>query len=161
MSLEFFIIVSAVGILATYVHLIFALWAPRYGLPRIDLPRGMTQLTFGDSFERPRALRVGDRRHSYERHHICAALRHGGRTVSSWRARGARPNIRRHSVHRRAAHLRTHLSPGRYFRRQRPSARLDHRLDHTFAIRPRARLAVADPLIRYRIDLRPSSRRRN
>lgn len=53
MSLEFFIIVSAVGILATYVHLIFALWAPRYGLPRIDLPRGMTQLTFGDSFEGP------------------------------------------------------------------------------------------------------------
>ena len=53
MNLEFFIIVSAVGILATYVHLIFALWAPRYGLPRIDLPRGMTQLTFGDSFEGP------------------------------------------------------------------------------------------------------------
>jgi hypothetical protein len=53
MSLDFFIIVSAVGILATYVHLIFALWAPRYGLPRIDLPRGMTQLTFGDSFEGP------------------------------------------------------------------------------------------------------------
>jgi hypothetical protein len=53
MSLAFFIHVSAVGILATYVHLIFALWAPRYGMPRIDLPRGMTQLTFGDSFEGP------------------------------------------------------------------------------------------------------------
>ena len=53
MDLEFFIHVSAVGVLATYIHLIFALWAPRYGLPRIDFPRGMTQLTFGDSFEGP------------------------------------------------------------------------------------------------------------
>ncbi|MDH3738064.1 MAG: hypothetical protein OER92_02640 [Alphaproteobacteria bacterium] len=53
MGLEFFIHVSAVGILATYVHLIFALWAPRYGLPRLDFPRAMTQLTFGDSFEGP------------------------------------------------------------------------------------------------------------
>lgn len=53
MDLEFFVHVAAVGILATYVHLIFALWAPRYGLPRIDFPRGMTQLTFGDSFEGP------------------------------------------------------------------------------------------------------------
>jgi len=53
MDLEFFALVSAAGILATYVHLVFALWAPRYGLPRIDLPRGMTQLTFGESFEGP------------------------------------------------------------------------------------------------------------
>ncbi|NKB50160.1 MAG: hypothetical protein GKS02_12460 [Alphaproteobacteria bacterium] len=53
MSLDFFILVSAAGLLATYIHLVFALWAPRYGLPRIDLPRGMTQLTFGDSFEGP------------------------------------------------------------------------------------------------------------
>ncbi len=53
MDIEFFVHVSLAGILATYVHLIFALWAPRYGLPRIDLPRGMTQLTFGDSFEGP------------------------------------------------------------------------------------------------------------
>ena len=53
MDLEFLIHVSIAGILATYIHLIFALWAPRYGLPRIDFPRGMTQLTFGDSFEGP------------------------------------------------------------------------------------------------------------
>ena len=53
MDLEFFIHVSLVGVLATYLHLVGALWADRYGLPRIDLPRGMTQLTFGDSFEGP------------------------------------------------------------------------------------------------------------
>jgi hypothetical protein len=53
MDLGFFIHVSGVGILAGYVLLIFALWAPRYGLPRADFPRGMTQLTFGDSFEGP------------------------------------------------------------------------------------------------------------
>ena len=53
MDLEFLVHVSIAGILATYVHLIFALWAPRYGLPRLDFPRGMTQLTFGDSFEGP------------------------------------------------------------------------------------------------------------
>lgn len=53
MDLGFFVHVSAVGILAGYVLLLFALWAPRYGLPRADFPRGMTQLTFGDSFEGP------------------------------------------------------------------------------------------------------------
>lgn len=53
MDLEFFIHVSAAGVLGGYVLLIFALWAPRYGLPRADFPRGMTELTFGDSYEGP------------------------------------------------------------------------------------------------------------
>ena len=53
MDLEFFIQASAAGFLGGYVLLIFALWAPRYGLPRLDFPRGMTELTFGDSFEGP------------------------------------------------------------------------------------------------------------
>ena len=53
MDLEFFVHVSLVGILATYMLIVSALWAERFGLPRIDLPRGMTQLTFGDSFEGP------------------------------------------------------------------------------------------------------------
>ncbi|NKB50316.1 MAG: hypothetical protein GKS02_13240 [Alphaproteobacteria bacterium] len=53
MDLSFFIHVSGVGILAGYILLVFALWAPRYGLPRLDFPRGMTELTFGDSFEGP------------------------------------------------------------------------------------------------------------
>ncbi len=59
MDLEFFLHVSAAGILAGYVLLIFALWAPRYGLPRLDFPRGMTQLTFGDSFEGPAPYGLG------------------------------------------------------------------------------------------------------
>lgn len=53
MDLEFIIQASVAGILGGYVLLIFALWAPRYGLPRLDFPRGMTELTFGDSFEGP------------------------------------------------------------------------------------------------------------
>jgi hypothetical protein len=59
MDLEFFIHVSGVGILAGYVLLIFALWAPRYGLPRADFPRGMTELTFGDSWEGPAPYGLG------------------------------------------------------------------------------------------------------
>jgi hypothetical protein len=59
MDLEFIIQASVAGILGGYVLLIFALWAPRYGLPRLDFPRGMTQLTFGDSFEGPAPYGLG------------------------------------------------------------------------------------------------------
>lgn len=51
MDLEFFVHASAAGFLGGYVLIIFALWAPRYGLPQLDFSRGMTQLTFGDSFD--------------------------------------------------------------------------------------------------------------
>lgn len=59
MDLEFIIHASAAGILGAYVLIIFALWAPRYGLPRLDFSRGMTQLTFGDSFEGPAPYGLG------------------------------------------------------------------------------------------------------
>ena len=59
MDLGFFIHVSAAGILAAYVLIIFALWAPRYGLPQLDFSRGMTQLSFGDSFEGPAPYGLG------------------------------------------------------------------------------------------------------
>jgi hypothetical protein len=59
MDLEFIIQASVAGILGGYVLLIFALWAPRYGLPRLDFPRGMTQLTFGDSYEGPAPYGLG------------------------------------------------------------------------------------------------------
>ena len=59
MDLEFFIHVSAAGILGAYMLIIFALWAPRYGLPRLDFSRGMTQLSFGDSFEGPAPYGLG------------------------------------------------------------------------------------------------------
>ena len=51
MALDVFILIAAVGFLATYAHLVIALWAPRFGLPRLDLAMGIAELTWGDSFE--------------------------------------------------------------------------------------------------------------
>ena len=51
MTLEFIVQVAIAGFLGTYVHLILALWAGQAGLPRIDLSRGMANMTFGKSFE--------------------------------------------------------------------------------------------------------------
>ena len=51
MTLEFLIIASGAGILATYVHMVFAQWAPRYGLPRLDFPKILAELSFGESFQ--------------------------------------------------------------------------------------------------------------
>lgn len=51
MQLDDFILVAAVGLLATYAHLVMALWAPRYGLPRLDLPMGIADLTWAESFD--------------------------------------------------------------------------------------------------------------
>ena len=53
MPLDQFTMVAAAGVLATYVHLAFALWAPRYGLPRLDFAKGMAELCFAESFEGP------------------------------------------------------------------------------------------------------------
>jgi len=53
MDLDFFILAAAAGILATYVHMVFALWAPRYGLPRLDFAKAMAELCFGQSFDGP------------------------------------------------------------------------------------------------------------
>ncbi len=51
MTLEFFLLASAAGIIATYVHLMFALWAPKYGLVRLDFPKMLNKISFADSFE--------------------------------------------------------------------------------------------------------------
>lgn len=51
MQLDFFILTVWAGILATYVHMVFALLAPRYGLPRLDFARGLANLCFGESFK--------------------------------------------------------------------------------------------------------------
>lgn len=48
---EFFILTVGAGFLATYVHMVFALWAPKYGLPRIDFSKVMADLCFGESFD--------------------------------------------------------------------------------------------------------------
>lgn len=37
------------GIIATYVLLILAVWAPAVGLPRLDFARAMANLSYGDS----------------------------------------------------------------------------------------------------------------
>ena len=53
MSLEFFLLVCAAGLIATYVHLMFALWGPRFGVARLDFPKVLNQLTFAESFDGP------------------------------------------------------------------------------------------------------------
>ena len=50
---------AAAGVLATYVHMVFALWAPRYGLPRLDFARGLSELSFTDSFQGPPPYALG------------------------------------------------------------------------------------------------------
>jgi len=51
MTLEFFVLVAFAGILATYVHMLFALWAHRFGLPRLDFCKVLAELSFGESFD--------------------------------------------------------------------------------------------------------------
>ncbi len=50
MDLE--LIVGAIigGIIATYVLLVMSLWINRFGLPRLDFARAMTNLTYGEQF---------------------------------------------------------------------------------------------------------------
>ena len=43
--------IAAVGALATYAHLVMALWAPSYGLPRIDFAMGIADISWGESFD--------------------------------------------------------------------------------------------------------------
>ena len=51
MKLADFTMVAAAGIIATYVHMVFALWAPRYGLPRLDFAKMLAEMSFGESFD--------------------------------------------------------------------------------------------------------------
>ncbi len=51
MSLEFILLASFAGVLATYVHLMFALWAPKYGLVRLDFAKVLNEISFRESFE--------------------------------------------------------------------------------------------------------------
>ena len=53
MNLDFIVAVVLAGIIATFCMLAMALWAGRLGLPRLDFPRVMAELTFGESFEGP------------------------------------------------------------------------------------------------------------
>ncbi len=51
MQLDEFLLAAAAGFLATYVHLVLALWAPRCGLPRLDFARALADLSFAESFD--------------------------------------------------------------------------------------------------------------
>lgn len=51
MTLEFFIHAALAGLLATYCHMIAAVWVAPLGLPRLDLPRAIANFTFGESFD--------------------------------------------------------------------------------------------------------------
>lgn len=51
MQLDDFVMAAAAGFLATYVHMVLALWAPRFGLPRLDFAKALTELSFAESFD--------------------------------------------------------------------------------------------------------------
>jgi hypothetical protein len=59
MTLEFVIHVSIAGFLATYFHLVLAAWGDKMGMARIDFSRGMTNVTFGESYEGEAPLSLG------------------------------------------------------------------------------------------------------
>ena len=51
MGLDFMLSSIIGGILATYVLLAMGAWSHRLGLPRLDFPKPMAALTFGESFQ--------------------------------------------------------------------------------------------------------------
>ena len=51
MQLEFLVTVSIVGFFASYLLIIFALWAHRLGMPRLDFSKAMTNFTFDESYQ--------------------------------------------------------------------------------------------------------------
>jgi hypothetical protein len=59
MNLETFILISAVGFLASYAHLMIGLWAHRIGLPRLNLAMAMSHLSLGPEEQEPSPHWVG------------------------------------------------------------------------------------------------------
>lgn len=57
MQLDDFVMAAAAGFLATYVHMVLALWAPRFGLPRLDFAKALTELSFAGRSKA--TLRIG------------------------------------------------------------------------------------------------------
>ncbi len=51
MEPDFFLLASAAGFLATYVHMAFSLTADRLGPARLDYAGGLAGLFFGEAFE--------------------------------------------------------------------------------------------------------------
>ncbi len=59
MTLGFLIHVAIAGVLATYCHLIGALWLRSLGQPPLHLSRAMADYTFGESFSEPPSYWAG------------------------------------------------------------------------------------------------------
>lgn len=59
MNLENFILISAVGFLASYVHLVMALWAPQIGLPQLNLAMALSNISFDDDHKEEPPYLVG------------------------------------------------------------------------------------------------------
>jgi hypothetical protein len=51
MTLEFMVQAGLAGFIASYLHLMMALWGPAYGLPRLDFGMGIAVNSWGESFE--------------------------------------------------------------------------------------------------------------
>lgn len=51
MNLENFILISAAGFLASYVHLVMGLWAPKIGLQQLNLSKAMSKLCFDPDYK--------------------------------------------------------------------------------------------------------------
>lgn len=51
MNLENFILISAAGFLASYVHLMLGLWAPKIGMVQLNLSKAMSDLCFKPDHE--------------------------------------------------------------------------------------------------------------
>ena len=51
MKFDTFLMIASAGFLATYVHMMFALWADRFGMVRLDFAHGLSMLSFGKSFD--------------------------------------------------------------------------------------------------------------
>ena len=51
MTIDNLALIITAGILATYAHIMMAQWAPKYGLPKIDLAMGMADICWGESFD--------------------------------------------------------------------------------------------------------------
>jgi len=59
MTLEFLVQSALAGFIATYVLMVFAQWADRFGLPRVDFAHEQAELTLRDVVKGPSAYFIG------------------------------------------------------------------------------------------------------
>ena len=59
MTLEFLVHAALAGFIATFVMMVFAQWADRYGLPRVDFAHEQAELTLREVVHGPSAYFLG------------------------------------------------------------------------------------------------------